>query len=87
MNWISDGVLPKIKTLFKREAPDNLWIKCPDSGQLVFQKDVEANSWVIRSTAQGIAICIYEDPVLRYRARTFGFTPEAHRRTLAKRRL
>ncbi len=47
MNWISDGVLPKIKTLFKREAPDNLWIKCPDSGQLVFQKDVEANLWVI----------------------------------------
>jgi acetyl-CoA carboxylase carboxyl transferase subunit beta len=47
MNWISDGVLPKIKTLFKREAPDNLWIKCPDSGQLVFQKDVEANQWVI----------------------------------------
>jgi acetyl-CoA carboxylase carboxyl transferase subunit beta len=47
MNWISDGVLPKIKTLFKREAPDNLWIKCPDSGQLVFQKDVEANHWVI----------------------------------------
>jgi acetyl-CoA carboxylase carboxyl transferase subunit beta len=47
MNWISDGVLPKIKTLFKRETPENLWIKCPDSGQLVFQKDVEANKWVI----------------------------------------
>lgn len=47
MNWISDGVLPKIKTLFKRETPENLWIKCPDSGQLVFQKDVEANQWVI----------------------------------------
>ena len=37
----------KIKTLFKRDAPDNLWIKCPDSGQVVFQKDVEANQWVI----------------------------------------
>ncbi len=47
MNWISDGVLPKIKTLFRRETPENLWIKCPDSGQLVFQKDVEANQWVI----------------------------------------
>jgi acetyl-CoA carboxylase carboxyl transferase subunit beta len=47
MNWISDGVLPRIKTLFKRETPENLWIKCPDSGQLVFQKDVEANQWVI----------------------------------------
>ncbi len=47
MNWISDGVLPKIKTLFRRETPDNLWIKCPDSGALVFKKDVEANAWVI----------------------------------------
>jgi acetyl-CoA carboxylase carboxyl transferase subunit beta len=47
MNWISEVVRPKIKTLFKRESPDNLWIKCPDTGQVVFHKDVEANGWVI----------------------------------------
>jgi acetyl-CoA carboxylase carboxyl transferase subunit beta len=47
MNWISEVVRPKIKTLFKRESPDNLWIKCPDTGQVVFHKDVEANLWVI----------------------------------------
>ncbi|WP_349368805.1 acetyl-CoA carboxylase, carboxyltransferase subunit beta [Salinarimonas sp.] len=47
MNWISDVVRPRIKTLFKRETPDNLWIKCPDTGQMVFHKDVEANLWVI----------------------------------------
>jgi acetyl-CoA carboxylase carboxyl transferase subunit beta len=46
VSWITD-VAPKIKTLFKRDAPDSLWIKCPDSGQVVFQKDVEANQWVI----------------------------------------
>jgi acetyl-CoA carboxylase carboxyl transferase subunit beta len=46
VSWITD-VAPKIKTLFKRDAPENLWIKCPDSGQVVFQKDVEANQWVI----------------------------------------
>ncbi len=46
MSWITD-VAPKIKTLFKRDSPENLWIKCPDSGQVVFQKDVEANQWVI----------------------------------------
>jgi acetyl-CoA carboxylase carboxyl transferase subunit beta len=49
VSWITD-VAPKIKTLFKRDAPDNLWIKCPDSGQVVFQKDVEANQWVIPSS-------------------------------------
>ena len=47
MNWISEVVRPKIKTLFKRESPDNLWIKCPETGQVVFHKDVEANEWVI----------------------------------------
>ena len=47
MNWVSEVVRPKIKTLFKRETPDNLWIKCPETGQVVFHKDVEANQWVI----------------------------------------
>jgi acetyl-CoA carboxylase carboxyl transferase subunit beta len=47
MNWISEVVRPRIKTLFKRESPENLWIKCPDSGQMVFHKDVEANGFVI----------------------------------------
>ncbi len=47
MNWISDVVRPRIKTLFKRETPENLWVKCPDTGQMVFHKEVEANLWVI----------------------------------------
>jgi acetyl-CoA carboxylase carboxyl transferase subunit beta len=47
MNWISEVVRPKIKTLFKRETPENLWIKCPDTGQMVFHKEVEANLFVI----------------------------------------
>jgi acetyl-CoA carboxylase carboxyl transferase subunit beta len=47
MNWISDVVRPHIKTLFKRETPENLWIKCPETGQMVFNKDVEANQFVI----------------------------------------
>jgi acetyl-CoA carboxylase carboxyl transferase subunit beta len=47
MNWITSYVPPKIKSLFKRESPENLWIKCPETGQMVFQKDVEANLNVI----------------------------------------
>lgn len=47
MNWISEVVRPRIKTLFKRETPENLWVKCPDSGQMVFHKEVEGNHWVI----------------------------------------
>ena len=47
MNWISNVVRPKIRNILKREVPENLWIKCPDTGQLVFYKDVEANQFVI----------------------------------------
>ena len=48
MNWITNVVRPGIKALLSRkEVPENLWIKCPESGQLVFHKDVESNLWVI----------------------------------------
>jgi acetyl-CoA carboxylase carboxyl transferase subunit beta len=48
MNWISNVVRPKIRGfLNRRETPENLWIKCPETGQLVFYKDVEANQFVI----------------------------------------
>ncbi len=48
MNWISNVVRPKIRSfLNRRESPENLWIKCPETGQLVFYKDVEANRFVI----------------------------------------
>ena len=47
MNWISNVVRPKIRSILKRETPENLWIKCPDTGQLVFYKDVESNQFVI----------------------------------------
>src|ERR1700723_1766327 len=47
MNWFSNVVRPKIRSILRREAPDNLWIKCPETGQLVFYKDVEANQFVI----------------------------------------
>jgi acetyl-CoA carboxylase carboxyl transferase subunit beta len=46
MNWISQ-VRPKIRSFLRREVPENLWIKCPETGQLVFYKDVEANQFVI----------------------------------------
>ncbi len=48
LNWISNVVRPKIRNfLARRDVPENLWIKCPESGQLVFYKDVEANKVVI----------------------------------------
>jgi acetyl-CoA carboxylase carboxyl transferase subunit beta len=51
MNWLTNVVRPKIRNLLaRRETPENLWIKCPETGQLVFYKDVEANQFVIPSS-------------------------------------
>jgi acetyl-CoA carboxylase carboxyl transferase subunit beta len=49
VNWINNVVRPKIRNLLttKRELPENLWVKCPDTGQMVFYKDLEANQFVI----------------------------------------
>lgn len=47
MNWFSNLTRPGLKRQAeKREAPDNLWIKCPQTGELIFQPDLEAGLWV-----------------------------------------
>src|SRR5262245_3791878 len=50
MNWLTSVVRPKIRSLLRREVPENAWIKCPETGQLVFYKDLEANQFVIPSS-------------------------------------
>jgi acetyl-CoA carboxylase carboxyl transferase subunit beta len=51
VNWINSIVRPKISGLWKkREVPENLWIKCPETGEMVFHRDLEANLWVIPSS-------------------------------------
>jgi acetyl-CoA carboxylase carboxyl transferase subunit beta len=48
MNWITNYVRPKISSLLQRkEMPENLWVKCPETGEMVFHKDLEANMGVI----------------------------------------
>jgi acetyl-CoA carboxylase carboxyl transferase subunit beta len=47
MNWLTNVVRPKIRSFLRREVPENLWVKCPETGQLVFYKDLEANQFVI----------------------------------------
>lgn len=48
MNWINTVVRPKIRSILnRREAPENLWIKCPVSGEMVFHRDLENNQFVV----------------------------------------
>ena len=48
MNWINNVVRPKIQGIWrKRDIPENLWVKCPETGQMVFHRDLAANQWVV----------------------------------------
>lgn len=57
MNWINSLVRPKIRDLLKkREVPENLWIKCPETGEMVFHRDLEANLWVVPNSGHHMRI-------------------------------
>jgi acetyl-CoA carboxylase carboxyl transferase subunit beta len=48
VNWITNYVRPKINSMLgRREVPENLWIKCPETGEMVFHNDLEENHYVI----------------------------------------
>jgi acetyl-CoA carboxylase carboxyl transferase subunit beta len=49
LNWITNTLRPKIGQILgpKREIPENLWVKCPETGEMVFHRDLEANLFVI----------------------------------------
>ncbi len=61
MNWITSYVRPKINSMLgRREMPENLWIKDPESGEMVFHKDLEDNLWVIPSSGHHMKISARE---------------------------
>ena len=48
-NWLTNFVLPKIRTLVgRKEVPDNLWKQCPGCEQTLFQRDLIADLMVCR---------------------------------------
>lgn len=62
MNWLTNYVRPKIKSMFtKRDMPENMWIKDPASGEMVFRKEVEDNQFVVPSSGFHLPI----NPALR----------------------
>lgn len=44
MSWLTNFVRPKLQALVnKKEAPDNLWDKCPSCTQMIFHRDLVDN--------------------------------------------
>jgi acetyl-CoA carboxylase carboxyl transferase subunit beta len=61
MNWITNYVRPKINSMLgRREMPENLWIKDPETGEMVFHKDLESNQFVIPSSGHHMKISARE---------------------------
>lgn len=51
MSWL-DRIRPGINKLLKKktnDTPDNLWVKCPDTGEMLYRADLEAKLWVTPS--------------------------------------
>jgi len=47
--WLAK-IAPGVRNLVaKRESPDNLWVKCPDTGEMLYRPDLEAALWVTPS--------------------------------------
>lgn len=62
MNWITNYVRPKINSMLGRrtDMPENLWIKDPETGEMVFHKDLEQNQFVIPSSGHHMKISAKE---------------------------
>ena len=44
MNWITDYVPQRVKSLFtRRDMPENLWTKCDECGQMIFHRELSDN--------------------------------------------
>ena len=43
--WLS-RIAPGVRKIAKRDAPENLWEKCPATGEMIYRPDLEANLWV-----------------------------------------
>jgi acetyl-CoA carboxylase carboxyl transferase subunit beta len=42
MNWLTNYVRPKIRTLLgRKDVPENLWHKCPACEQMIFHRELE----------------------------------------------
>jgi acetyl-CoA carboxylase carboxyl transferase subunit beta len=66
MNWLSNFTRPGLKKKVeeeKRETPDNLWVKCPITGDLVFRTELEAADWV---TPAGFHMRIGPEPRFKH---------------------
>jgi acetyl-CoA carboxylase carboxyl transferase subunit beta len=61
MNWITNYVRPKLNSMLgRRDMPENLWIKDPETGEMIFHKELEENQYVIPGSGHHMRISARE---------------------------
>jgi len=63
MNWLTDIVRPKIQKTTPKEISDDLWVKCPECGQMLFSKELKQSLYVC--TKCGHHLRLYIDKRLK----------------------
>ena len=43
--WLS-RIAPGVRNFAKRDTPENLWVKCPETGEMIYRPDLEAALYV-----------------------------------------
>lgn len=50
MNWLTNYARPKItKLVEQRDIPDNLWVGCAQCGKMIFNKELQENTYICPS--------------------------------------
>ncbi len=61
--WLAKFAPGVRRLVTKRDTPENLWVKCPDTGEMIYRPDLEAALWV---TPSGRHMRIGPDARFRY---------------------
>jgi acetyl-CoA carboxylase carboxyl transferase subunit beta len=77
MNWITNFVRPKIKSLMSkgRDTPENLWRKCSACGEMIFHRDLIAGLYVCPKCGHHMRIGPAERFAYTFDANSYGELP------------
>lgn len=72
MNWLTNFIRPRIRSLVQpKEAPDNLWQKCPSCEGMLFHRDLAENMNVCTHCGHHLRITVKERLALLFDGGTY----------------
>ena len=67
MNWLTNYARPKItKLVEQRDIPDNLWVGCAQCGKMIFNKELQENTYICPSCGHHFKISTKERLTLMF---------------------